>query len=76
MRLQVSGLPPHIAQIIAGHRDLNVTTGDKAVYPEETIQAHLAFLAAAAGGPKADGRALTRRILRAGQAISLIFPGK
>jgi hypothetical protein len=40
----MSGLPPHIAQIIAGHRDLNVTMGYKAVYPDEAIQAHLAFL--------------------------------
>ncbi len=41
----LNGLPPHIAQIIAGHRDINVTMGYKAVYPEEAIQAHLAFLA-------------------------------
>jgi len=41
----MNGLPPHIAQIIAGHQDLNVTMGYKAVYPEEAIQAHLAFLA-------------------------------
>jgi integrase len=41
----LSGLPPHIAQIIAGHRDINVTMGYKAVYPDEAIQAHLAFLA-------------------------------
>src|SRR5438105_9860279 len=41
----MSGLPPHIAQIIAGHQDINVTLGYKAVYPEEAIQAHLAFLA-------------------------------
>ena len=41
----MSGLPPHIAQIIVGHRDLNVTMGYKAVYPDEAIQAHLAFLA-------------------------------
>jgi integrase len=41
----MSGLPPHIAQIIAGHRDINVTISYKAVYPEEAIQAHLAFLA-------------------------------
>ena len=39
------GLPPHIAQVIAGHRDINVTMGYKAVYPEEAIQSHLAFLA-------------------------------
>ena len=41
----MSGLPPHIAQVIAGHRDINVTIGYKAVYPDEAIQAHLAFLA-------------------------------
>jgi len=41
----MSGLPPHIAQIIASHRDINVTLGYKAVYPDEAIQAHLAFLA-------------------------------
>ena len=41
----LNGLPPHIAQVIAGHQDINVTMGYKAVYPEEAIQAHLAFLA-------------------------------
>jgi integrase len=41
----MNGLPPHIAQVIAGHRDINVTMGYKAVYPEEAIQSHLAFLA-------------------------------
>lgn len=41
----MSGLPPHIAQIIAGHNDINVTMGYKAVYPDEAIQAHRAFLA-------------------------------
>jgi integrase len=41
----LNGLPPHIAQIIAGHRDINVTIGYKAVYPDEAIQSHLAFLA-------------------------------
>jgi len=41
----LNGLPPHIAQVIAGHRDVNVTLGYKAVYPDEAIQAHLAFLA-------------------------------
>jgi hypothetical protein len=40
----LSGLPPHIAQVIAGHRDINVTLGYKAIYPEESIEAHLAFL--------------------------------
>src|SRR5208282_4959633 len=41
----LNGLPPHIAQVIAGHRDINVTMGYKAVYPDEAIQAHRAFLA-------------------------------
>jgi len=41
----LAGLPPHIAQVIAGHRDINVTLGYKAVYPEEVIKNHLAFLA-------------------------------
>ncbi len=41
----LNGLPPHIAQVIAGHRDINVTMGYKAVYPHEAVQAHLAFLA-------------------------------
>ena len=40
----MSGLPPHIAQVIAGHKDINTTMGYKAVYPDEAIQAHLAFL--------------------------------
>ncbi|MGH4009141.1 MAG: hypothetical protein ACRDTH_13465 [Pseudonocardiaceae bacterium] len=33
----LSGLPPHIAQIIAGHRDINVTLGYK--NPRELHQA-------------------------------------
>lgn len=41
----LNGLPPHIAQVIAGHKDINVTLGYKAIYPEEAIQAHLSFLA-------------------------------
>ncbi|MFJ6382621.1 tyrosine-type recombinase/integrase [Kitasatospora sp. NPDC092039] len=41
----LNGLPPHIAQVIAGHQDIAVTIGYKAVYPEETIRSHLAFLA-------------------------------
>ena len=39
------GMPPHIAQVIAGHQDISVTMGYKAVYPEEAIRSHLAFLA-------------------------------
>ena len=41
----LSGLPPRIAQVIAGHRDINVTIGYTTVYPEQAVQAHLAFLA-------------------------------
>ena len=38
------GMPPHIAQLIAGHRDISITMGYKAVYPEEVINAHRAFI--------------------------------
>ena len=41
----MNGLPPHIAQIIAGHKDISVTMGYKAVYPDEAIKAHLGYLA-------------------------------
>jgi len=41
----LSGLPPHIAQVICGHADINVTMGYKAIYPEEAITAHRAFIA-------------------------------
>jgi hypothetical protein len=41
----LNGLPPHIAQVIAGHRDIGVTMGYKAVYPDEAITAHRAFIA-------------------------------
>jgi hypothetical protein len=39
------GMPPHIAQLVAGHQDLNITMGYKAVYPEEVINGHRAFIA-------------------------------
>ncbi|WP_427925563.1 tyrosine-type recombinase/integrase [Streptomyces sp. cg40] len=41
----MNGLPQHIAQVIVGHQDINVTLGYKAVYPDEAVQTHLAFLA-------------------------------
>ncbi|MFF3160228.1 tyrosine-type recombinase/integrase, partial [Streptomyces sp. NPDC057910] len=41
----LNGLPPHIAQVIAGHQNSNVTLAYKAVYPEEAIRAYMAFLA-------------------------------
>ncbi|MFJ3798499.1 tyrosine-type recombinase/integrase [Streptomyces sp. NPDC090088] len=40
-----SGLPPHIAQVIAGHGDINTTMGYNAIYPAEAIEAHRAFIA-------------------------------
>ncbi len=41
----MNGMPPHIAQLVAGHRDINTTMGYKAVYPEEVINGHRAFIA-------------------------------
>ncbi|MGR6998834.1 tyrosine-type recombinase/integrase [Yinghuangia aomiensis] len=40
-----NGLPPHIAQIICGHKDISTTMAYKAVYPSEAIEAHRAFVA-------------------------------
>jgi hypothetical protein len=41
----LNGMPPHIAQLILGHHDINTTMGYKAVYPEEAINGHRAFIA-------------------------------
>jgi hypothetical protein len=41
----MNGMPPHIAQLVAGHADISATMGYKAVYPEEVINAHRAFIA-------------------------------
>jgi len=38
-------MPPHIAQLLVGHRNINTTMGYKAVYPKEAINAHRAFIA-------------------------------
>ncbi|MGW3099857.1 tyrosine-type recombinase/integrase [Streptomyces sp. NPDC001102] len=51
-----SGLPPHIAQVIAGYANINTTMGYNAICPEETIEAHRAFI--------------TRRRAAAGRGIS------
>ncbi|MEU8733208.1 site-specific integrase [Streptomyces tendae] len=40
-----SGLPPHIAQVLAGHSDINTTMGYNAIYPTDAIEAHRAFIA-------------------------------
>ena len=41
----MNGMPPHIAQLLLGHKDINVTMGYKAVYPQEAISGHRAFIA-------------------------------
>lgn len=41
----MNGLPPHIAQIICGHADIATTMAYKAIYPQEAIDAHRAFIA-------------------------------
>lgn len=40
-----NGMPPHICQLIMGHTSINTTMGYKAVYPDEAINGHHAFLA-------------------------------
>jgi Phage integrase family len=40
----MNGMPPHIAQLVVGHRDVNTTMGYKAIYPEEVINGHRAFI--------------------------------
>ena len=41
----MNGLPPHLAQIICGHKTIDTTMGYKAIYPAEAIEAHRAFIA-------------------------------
>jgi integrase len=41
----MNGMPPHIAQLILGHKDINTTMGYKAVYPGEAISGHRSFIA-------------------------------
>ena len=41
----LNGMPPHIAQLICGHHDINTTMGYNTVYPEEVINGHRAFIA-------------------------------
>ncbi|MGH3182211.1 MAG: tyrosine-type recombinase/integrase, partial [Streptosporangiaceae bacterium] len=40
-----NGLPPHICQLILGHKNLNTTMGYNTVYPEKVITGHRAFIA-------------------------------
>ncbi|GAA2944315.1 site-specific integrase [Streptomyces violaceus] len=41
----LNGLPPHIAQVIAGHDNIGTTMGYAAIYPHDAIEAHRAFIA-------------------------------
>ncbi|MGW0509133.1 tyrosine-type recombinase/integrase [Streptomyces olivaceoviridis] len=41
----LNGLPPHIAQVTAGHSNINTTMGYAAIYPKDAIEAHQAFIA-------------------------------
>ncbi|WP_055618500.1 site-specific integrase [Streptomyces phaeochromogenes] len=41
----LSGLPPHIAQVVAGHNNINSTMGYAAIYPVDAIESHRAFIA-------------------------------
>jgi integrase len=41
----LNGMPPHIAQLILGHDNINTTMGYKTTYPEEAIRGHRAFIA-------------------------------
>lgn len=41
----LNGMPPHIAQLICGHHNLNTIMGYKALYPEEVINNHRSFIA-------------------------------
>lgn len=54
------GMPPHIAELVAGHRDINVTMGYKAVYPEEVINGHRAFITRRRVAEREDGRFFLR----------------
>ncbi|WP_086708501.1 site-specific integrase [Streptomyces antimycoticus] len=41
----LNGLPPHIAQVVAGHDSINTTMGYAAIYPADAIEAHRSFIA-------------------------------
>ncbi|MYS93815.1 MULTISPECIES: tyrosine-type recombinase/integrase [Streptomyces] len=56
----LNGLPPHIAQVIAGHSNINTTMGYNAVYPAKAIEAHRAFIARRRSlRPREEYRAVT-----------------
>lgn len=58
-----SGLPPHIAAKILGHTDLGTTMGYAAIYPEDVVSHHRAFIA-------------RRRALRPGEEYRDLTPAE
>jgi integrase len=58
-----SGLPPHIAAKILGHADLGTTMGYAAIYPEDVVSHHRAFIA-------------RRRALRPGEEYRDLTPAE
>ncbi len=58
-----SGLPPHIAARILGHADLGTTMGYAAIYSEDVVSHHRAFIA-------------RRRALRPGEEYRDLSPGE
>jgi len=58
-----SGLPPHIAARILGHADLGTTMGYAAIYSEDVVSHHRAFVA-------------RRRALRPGEEYRDLSPGE
>ncbi len=55
-----SGLPPHIAAKICGHAVLDTTMGYAAIYPDDVVAHHRAFIARRrAGRPSEEYRDLT-----------------
>jgi integrase len=55
------GLPPHIAAKVLGHGDVNTTLGYAAIYPEDVVAHHRAFIA-------------RRRALRPGEEYRDVTP--
>ncbi|MFC7645923.1 site-specific integrase [Streptosporangium lutulentum] len=41
----LNGMPPHIVQLILGHKSIDTTMGYHTVYPQEVINGHRAFIA-------------------------------
>jgi len=39
----MNAVPPHITELVRGHKNINTAMGYKAVRPEEAIHSHQAF---------------------------------